>query len=118
MATELIVVLLLLLSVTGCRKEKMPVSSTIKTSGSATIRVCTKPGIKGSPCTPLAMLYADDKHTIPMANPFLSDSMGNYQFYVAPTGDYYIQISDAVSYKTKIDHVYDGVVFTEVQDGN
>lgn len=49
----------------------------------ATITVCASPAI-GAPCTPLIAIFDDEALTTPKGNPFQSDSLGNWSFYVSP----------------------------------
>ena len=56
-----------------------------------TITVCTA-AATGTPCSPLATIYTDATLTVPTANPFQGDGIGNYHFY-APAGRYMLQIT-------------------------
>jgi hypothetical protein len=68
----------------------------------ASIRVCTEPATT-TPCTPLATIYSDYALTTPLANPFLSSSTGNYEFY-AVSSEVAIEVSFS-GYTTVIRHV-------------
>ncbi len=75
----------------GSRKDDIVFNSRGVPLAGATVTVCTMPA-SGSPCTPLANIYADPLLTQAMANPTTTDGMGNYTFYAAP-GKYEIDIS-------------------------
>jgi hypothetical protein len=55
----------------------------------ANVLVCSYPAT-GTPCTPLANIYADRGLTQPLSNPFAADINGLYSFFVA-TGEYLVQ---------------------------
>ena len=74
----------------GSRKDDIAFGSSGPISG-ATITVCSN-GAIGTPCSPLATIYADATLSIPSPNPFRADSLGNYHFYAAP-GRYVVQVS-------------------------
>jgi hypothetical protein len=57
------------------------------------ITVCA-PTATGTPCSPLAAIYTDATLTVPAANPFQGDGIGNYHFY-ALAGRYQLQITGA-----------------------
>ena len=57
----------------------------------ATVTVCQATAA-GTPCSPLATIYTDVTLTVPSANPFKTDGLGNYHFY-APAGRYMVQVS-------------------------
>jgi hypothetical protein len=48
-----------------------------------TVRVCTA-AATGTPCSPSASIYSDTALSIAKANPFATDSVGNYDWYAAP----------------------------------
>src|ERR1700746_1610131 len=50
------------------------------------------PPAPGPPCSPLAAIYTDATLTVPAANPFQGDGIGNYHFY-ALAGRYQLQIT-------------------------
>jgi hypothetical protein len=77
-------------------------SSSGKPIAGASIRVCTEPATT-TPCTPLAVIYSNSELTTPVANPFVSDALGNYEFYTA-SGEYAIEVS-ASGYTTVVRHV-------------
>ena len=60
----------------------------------ALITVCTSAGT-GTPCSPIANIYADKALTQPLSNPFAADINGLYSFFVA-TGEYLVQESAPV----------------------
>ena len=57
----------------------------------ATVTVCQATAT-GTPCSPLATIYTDVTLTVPAANPFNTDGLGNYHFY-APAGRYLVQVT-------------------------
>jgi hypothetical protein len=75
----------------GSRKDDIVFGPAGHPVAGATIRVCT-PTATGTPCSPLANVYTDATLTVPTANPFQSDGIGNYHFYAA-AGRYQIQIT-------------------------
>jgi hypothetical protein len=68
----------------------------------ASIRVCTEPATT-APCTPLAVIYSNSELTTPLANPFVSDALGNYEFFAA-SGEYALEVSSS-GYTTAVRHV-------------
>jgi len=75
----------------GSRKDDIVFNTRGVPLAGATVRVCAMPA-GGQPCTPLAQIYADAALTQAMANPTMTDGLGNYSFYAAP-GKYEIEIS-------------------------
>ncbi|MGH9690059.1 MAG: beta strand repeat-containing protein [Candidatus Acidiferrales bacterium] len=75
----------------GSRKDDIIFGPSGHPVAGATVRVC-QPAATGTPCLPLATIYTDATLTVPSANPFQADGIGNYHFY-APAGRYEIQIS-------------------------
>jgi hypothetical protein len=75
----------------GSRKDDVVFGPSGHPVAGATIRVCQS-GATGTPCAPLATIFTDATLTVPAANPFPSDGIGNYHFY-APAGRYQVQIS-------------------------
>ena len=75
----------------GSRKDDIVFGPSGHPVSGATIRVCT-PTATGSPCTPLAAIFTDATLTVPAANPFQSDGIGNYHFYAA-AGRYELQFT-------------------------
>jgi hypothetical protein len=64
--------------------------------GGATIRICTSAwaGPATISCTPLASIYSDVALTVPITQPgFVTDGLGNYDFFAAAAGNYWVQIS-------------------------
>lgn len=61
----------------------------------ATITVCAA-NASGIPCSPAlaTSIFKDAALTIPLSNPFFSDSTGNYQFAIAP-GNYTITVTNS-----------------------
>ena len=57
----------------------------------ATVTVCQATAT-GTPCSPLAAVYTDATLTVPSANPFKTDGLGNYHFYAA-AGRYLVQVT-------------------------
>lgn len=58
------------------------------------VYVCTQPANTGSiPPSPLASIFSDPAGLVPLANPVLTDGLGNYFFYAAP-GTYTIVVYD------------------------
>lgn len=57
----------------------------------ALVRVCLYTA-SGSPCSPLTSLWSDIPQTHSIANPYTTDSLGNYTFVVNPANSYVIQI--------------------------
>lgn len=66
----------------------VPITYAQPVSG-AQIRVCTG---SGTPCTPLASIYTDSALMSAKANPFGTDTNGNFTFYALP-GFYYVDIT-------------------------
>lgn len=59
----------------------------------ALVRICPTTST-GTPCTPLAAnVYADPALMIPVANPYTTDSFGNYSVFVAAGNYYIVQLS-------------------------
>lgn len=57
------------------------------------VRICPTTS-SGTPCSPLtANVYADPALTIPVANPYATDSFGNYSVFVAAGSYYIVQVS-------------------------
>ena len=75
----------------GSRKDDIVFNTRGVPLAGATVRVCAMPA-SGQPCTPLALIYSDLGLTQALANPTVTDGMGNYSFYAAP-GKYEIEIS-------------------------
>jgi hypothetical protein len=75
----------------GSRKDDVVLNARGLPLAGATIRVCTAAST-GTPCSPLAPIYSDQALTQALANPTVSDGMGNYNFYAVP-GRYKIEIS-------------------------
>src|SRR5438105_4659328 len=75
----------------GSRKDDIVFNSRGIPLAGATVRVCAMPA-SGQPCTPLALIYSDVALTQALANPTITDGLGNYFFYAAP-GKYEIEIS-------------------------
>jgi Pectate lyase superfamily protein len=75
----------------GSRKDDIVFGPSGHPVAGATVTVCL-PSATGTPCSPLAALYTDATLSVPAANPFQTDGIGNYHFY-APAGRYQIQIS-------------------------
>jgi len=73
----------------GTRKDDTVINSQGRPVAGAAVRVCASNG-SGTPCTPIASIYDDSALTVVKANPFTTDSLGNYHFYAAP-GTYVIQ---------------------------
>lgn len=48
------------------------------------VRVCAYTG-GGLPCSPLSSLFSDIQLTVPVPNPYTTDQVGNYSFFVTPT---------------------------------
>lgn len=63
----------------------------LRTAGGAQIDVCTSVG-SGVPCSPHATIYSDVALTLPLANFFFADALGNFGFYIAP-GRYVMTIT-------------------------
>jgi len=78
-------------SAQGSRKDDIAFGTNGRPIAGATITVCTS-SATGIPCSPLATLYTDATLTLPSPNPFTTDGLGNYHFYVAP-GRYVVQVS-------------------------
>jgi len=57
------------------------------------VRVCAYTG-SGLPCSPLSSLYSDLALTHSVSNPYTTDQVGNYSFFVTP-GAYLVQITVA-----------------------
>jgi len=76
----------------GSRKDDVVFNARGQPLSGATIRVCASTATTTSPCTPLALIYSDVAMTQALANPTVSDGMGNYNFYAAP-GRYVLEIS-------------------------
>jgi hypothetical protein len=75
----------------GYRYDNVALLDTGRPANSATIRVCSS-GSTGTPCTSTASLFSDSGLSVSLANPFTSDTLGNYGFYVA-CNKYDVQIS-------------------------
>src|SRR3984957_7482013 len=75
----------------GSRKDDIVFGPEGHPVSGATITVCQSTAT-GTPCSPLATIYTDATLTVPSANPFRTDGIGNYHFY-APAGRYQPQIS-------------------------
>jgi len=75
----------------GSRKDDIVFGPGGHPVAGATITVCTATAT-GTPCSPLATIYTDATLTVPAANPFQGDGIGNYHFY-APAGRYQLQIT-------------------------
>lgn len=57
----------------------------------ATITVCAA-AATGAPCSPTTPIFSDAGLSVPKQNPFTSDGLGNFDFYVAP-GSYVFTIT-------------------------
>lgn len=75
----------------GTRKDDIVFNTRGVPLAGARVRVCAMPA-SGKPCAPLALIYSDAAMTQALANPTVSDGMGNYFFYAAP-GQYEVEIS-------------------------
>jgi hypothetical protein len=75
----------------GSRKDDIVFNSRGIPLAGASVHVCTMPAT-GQPCSPSALIYSDPGLTQAMANPTMTDGLGNYYFYAAP-GQYEIEIS-------------------------
>jgi hypothetical protein len=75
----------------GSRKDDIVFNTRGVPLAGATVRVCAMPA-SGQPCAPLASIYSDAALTQALANPTVTDGLGNYYFYAAP-GQYEIEIS-------------------------
>lgn len=75
----------------GSRKDDIVFNSRGVPLAGATVRVCAMPA-SGQPCTPLAQIFSDAALTQALANPTITDGLGNYFFYAAP-GKYEIEFS-------------------------
>jgi hypothetical protein len=75
----------------GSRKDDIVFNAQGRPMAGASVRVCTSTAT-GQPCTPLALIYSDPGLTQALANPTVTDGLGNYNFYAAP-GRYEIEIS-------------------------
>jgi hypothetical protein len=75
----------------GSRKDDVVFGPGGHPVAGATVTVC-QANATGTPCSPLATVYTDATLTVPAANPFQTDGIGNYHFY-APSGRYVVQIS-------------------------
>ncbi|HLZ50814.1 MAG TPA: hypothetical protein VKP61_08695 [Candidatus Acidoferrum sp.] len=75
----------------GSRKDDIVFNSRGIPLAGATVRVCAMPA-SGQPCAPLALIYSDAALTQALANPTITDGLGNYSFYAAP-GKYEIELS-------------------------
>lgn len=69
----------------------------------AQIRICTKAS-SGSPCLPLAPIYAEATCTSGQSQPLYTDSTGTYWFYAAP-GSYRMQATTAGATRDYADYV-------------
>jgi hypothetical protein len=78
-------------SAQGSRKDDIVFGPSGHPVAGATVTVC-QPTATGTPCSPLAAIFTDATLTVPAANPFQTDGIGNYHFY-APAGRYMVQIS-------------------------
>jgi hypothetical protein len=77
----------------GSRKDDIVFGPAGHPVAGPTITVCA-PTATGTPCSPLAAIYTDATLTVPAANPFQGDGIGNYHFY-ALAGRYQLQITGA-----------------------
>jgi hypothetical protein len=75
----------------GSRKDDIVFGPSGHPIAGATITVC-QPTATGTPCSPLANIYTDATLTVPAANPFQGDGIGNFHFY-APPGRYLVQVT-------------------------
>ncbi|MGB8593137.1 MAG: glycosyl hydrolase family 28-related protein [Candidatus Acidiferrales bacterium] len=75
----------------GARKDDIAFGTNGRPLAGATITICTATAT-GNPCSPLAQIYTDGTLSVPTANPFQADGLGNYHFYAAP-GRYVVQVS-------------------------
>lgn len=67
---------------------QVSVGGAVRTVPGATITVCAYLANNSHlPCINLVSIYSDIGLTVPLANPFLADSNGNYTYFVAP-GNY------------------------------
>jgi hypothetical protein len=66
----------------------------LRSGGALTVTVCTI-GATGTPCSPKATIYTDATAVTTSANPFTSDSNGNYGFWVLP-GTYVVTITGTI----------------------
>jgi hypothetical protein len=90
-AVALVVLLAPYASAQGSRKDDVVFGPSGHPVAGATVTVC-QPSATGTPCSPLAAIYTDATLTVPAANPFQTDGIGNYHFYAA-AGRYEVQIS-------------------------
>jgi hypothetical protein len=74
----------------GSRKDDIVFNAQGHPLAGATVRVCTS-AATGQPCTPLAPVYSDSALTQALANPLMTDGLGNYNFYASP-GRYMIEL--------------------------
>ncbi|MGB0036507.1 MAG: glycosyl hydrolase family 28-related protein, partial [Candidatus Acidiferrales bacterium] len=75
----------------GSRKDDIVFGPAGHPVAGATVTVCQATAT-GTPCSPHAVIYTDATLSVPAANPFQTDGIGNYHFY-APAGRYMVQIS-------------------------
>lgn len=75
----------------GSRRDDIVFGPSGHPIAGATIRVC-QPTATGTPCSPLANIYTDATLTVPAANPFQGDGIGNFHFYAA-AGRYLVQVT-------------------------
>jgi hypothetical protein len=61
-----------------------------KPSPHSPIRVCSA-GATGTPCSPLAGVFSDQALTQPVTQPIFTDSLGNYDFWVASPASYVVE---------------------------
>lgn len=76
----------------GSRKDDVVFNSRGTPLAGAQVRVCAANATTTSPCTPLAQIFSNAALTQALANPLVTDGMGNYVFYAAP-GRYVIEVS-------------------------
>ena len=75
----------------GTRQDDTAFNSRGNPLAGATVRVCTMP-VSGQPYTSRALIYSDAALTQAIANPTITDGLGNYFFYPAP-GKYENEVS-------------------------
>src|SRR6202007_11330 len=75
----------------GSRKDDIVLNGQMRPMAGASVRVCTSVAT-GRPRSPLASLSSDPGLTQALANPIVTDGLGNYSFYATP-GRYEIEIS-------------------------
>ena len=84
----------------GSRKDDIVFGPAGHPVAAPTITVCA-PTATGTPCSPLAAIFTDATLTVPAANPFQDDGIGNYHFY-ALAGRYQLQITGPASTACKL----------------